>query len=85
VAWAIHVLAHEAAHARGILDEATAECYGLQTTADAAMQLGRSRRDADYLAAVYWKHWYVWLGDSWRSSECRPGGRLDLHKRGQWP
>jgi hypothetical protein len=85
VAWAVHALAHEAAHARGILNEATAECYGLQTTADVAMQLGRSRKDADYLAAVYWKHWYVWLGDHWRSSECRRGGRLDVHRRGQWP
>jgi hypothetical protein len=79
-AWAIHVLAHESQHARGILDEATAECYGLQTTADAAVQLGMSRNDASYLAAVYWKHWYVWLGKAWRSSECRPGGRLDLHR-----
>jgi hypothetical protein len=85
VAWAVHTLAHEAAHARGILDEATAECYGLQTTADVAMQLGRSRKDADYLAAIYWKHWYVWLGGTWRSSECRPGGRLDLDRRSHWP
>jgi len=85
VAWAVHVLAHEAQHARGILDEATAECYGLQATADVAMKLGRSRKDAAYLAAVYWKHWYVWLGDPWRSSECRRGGRLDLGRRGQWP
>jgi hypothetical protein len=85
LAWAVHTLAHEAQHARGILDEATAECYGLQTTADAAIQLGRSRKDAAYLAAVYWKHWYVWLGDHWRSSECRRGGLLDLHRRGQWP
>jgi hypothetical protein len=84
-AWAIHVLAHESQHARGILDEATAECYGLQTTAEAAVHLGRSRNDASYLAAVYWKHWYVWLDDAWRSSECRPGGRLDLHSGGQWP
>lgn len=85
VAWAVHTLAHEAAHARGILNEATAECYGLQTTADVAMQLGRTRKDADYLAAVYWKHWYVWLGDDWRSSECRRGGLLDVRRRGQWP
>jgi hypothetical protein len=85
LAWAVHTLAHEAQHARGILDEATAECYGLQTTADAAIQLGRSRKDAAYLAAVYWKHWYVWLGDRWRSSECRPGGRLDLDRSRHWP
>jgi hypothetical protein len=85
VAWAVHALAHESQHARGILDEATAECYGLQTTADVALKLGRSRKDAAYLAAVYWKHWYVWLRDSYRSSECRPGGRLDLHRGGQWP
>jgi hypothetical protein len=85
LAWAIHALAHESQHARGILDEATAECYGLQTTADVAVKLGRSRKDAAYLAAVYWKHWYVWLRDSYRSSECRPGGRLDLHRGGRWP
>jgi hypothetical protein len=85
VAWAVHVLAHESQHARGIWDEAMAECYGLQMTADVAMKLGRSRKEAAYLAAVYWKHWYVWLRDSYRSSECRPGGRLDLHRRDQWP
>lgn len=85
LAWSVETLAHEAAHAGGIASEAVAECYGLQTTAEVAVRLGRSRDEGRYLAAIYWKHWYVWLPHRYHASECRDGGRLDLHKGHQWP
>jgi hypothetical protein len=85
LAWSVHALAHESVHASGIPNEAIAECYGLQTTAEVAVGLGRSRDEGRYLAAVYWRHWYVWLPHRYHSSECRDGGRLDLHKGHWWP
>jgi hypothetical protein len=85
LAWAVETLAHEAVHARGIADEAKAECYGMQAIPQVAAQLGRTPLEGRYLAAVYWKHWYAWLQTPFRSPECRNGGRLDLHARNRWP
>ena len=85
MAWSAHVLAHEAVHARGILNEAVAECRGLQTVAKAVVRLGRSKQEAAYLTAAYWKHLYFTLADDYRSPECHDGGRLDLRARAQWP
>ena len=36
LAWAIHTLAHESFHLRGISVESTTECYAMQTTAAVA-------------------------------------------------
>jgi hypothetical protein len=73
----VKVLAHESQHLRGITDEATAECYGIQETAFTARDLGASRAEADAMAR------YVWLAlrympPAYVSDECRPGGKLDL-------
>jgi hypothetical protein len=85
LAWSVHALAHESVHAGGIRNEALAECYGLQATAEVATRLGRSRDEGRYLAAVYRKHWYVWAAHRYHSAECRDGGRLDVNKGHWWP
>jgi hypothetical protein len=86
LAWSVQSLAHEAEHASGIVSEVLAECYGLQATPRAARLLGRTHEEGQYLAAVYWKHWYAWLGPSYSSNECRNGGALDLHPGSDvWP
>jgi hypothetical protein len=49
IGWAIHTLAHEAFHLRGISQENVAECYAMQTTAFAARKLGVPPRRARQL------------------------------------
>lgn len=49
LAWSVETLAHESVHAGGIANEAVAECYGLQMTAEVATRLGRSRDEGRYL------------------------------------
>jgi hypothetical protein len=87
LAWAVAVLAHESEHVRGIDDEAAAECYGMQSIRAAARALGATRREAAFLAVLYWYRWYPGLDDpDYRSPECRDGGRLDLRRRSTiWP
>jgi hypothetical protein len=86
VAWSVETLAHEAQHASGILSEVQAECYGMQTTTAAALLLGTTRAEGQYLATLYWKRWYAWLKPPYSSSECRNGGALDLRPdRNAWP
>lgn len=86
LAWSVEALAHESQHASGILSEVQANCYGMQSTATAALLLGRTWKEGRYLATAYWKHWYPWLGPSVSSSECRDGGALDLHLGSDvWP
>jgi hypothetical protein len=58
----------------------------MQTIARAAVLLGRPPAQARYLAALYAKHWYPWWPRTYRSPECRNGGRLDLHpSTNVWP
>jgi len=85
LAWSAHVLAHESVHVQGVLSEAVAECRGLQTTANAVVQLGKSKEEAAYLAAVYWKHLYLTLDDDFHSPECHDGGTLDVRTSAKWP
>jgi hypothetical protein len=86
LALAVGSLAHESMHVSGILDEATAECEGMQTIARAAVLLGRSSAEGRYLAVLYAKHWYPWWPAAYRSPECRNGGHLDLYPATDvWP
>jgi hypothetical protein len=86
LAWSVGALAHEAQHVAGIFSEIEAECYGMQSIARAARLLGRTAREARYLATLYWKHWYFWVSREYWSRECRNGGRLDLRPNtGRWP
>ena len=87
LAFSVATLSHEAQHLRGILNEAQAECYGLQTITRTAELLGRSRAEGRYLAELYWRDEYPDIRDSaYRSKECRDGGKLDLHPASNvWP
>jgi hypothetical protein len=86
IAIGVAVLAHEAQHARGIANEATTECYGIQTIAGTARRLGASGAYARSLARSYWRDVYVRLSDEYRSERCRDGGTLDRRKKSTiWP
>jgi hypothetical protein len=86
IAIGVAVLAHEAQHARGIANEATTECYGIQTIAGTARRLGASRAYARSLARSYWSNIYVRHSDEYRSDRCRDGGTLDRRKKSTiWP
>ena len=83
---AVHVLAHEAIHLRGWTDEAVAECYGLQYTAQVARGLGASSQRAQALAEFYWRVVYPEMPDAYRTPDCADGARLDRHKNSLvWP
>jgi hypothetical protein len=74
---AVHVLTHEAMHLAGVVGEAAAECAAVQRDAHTARLLGAAAPDAAALAATYWQEVYPHLPESYRSSDCRPGGALD--------
>jgi hypothetical protein len=86
LAWSVHVLAHESVHVAGHYDEVKAECWGMQLTAKAAMELGRTAKEGRYLADLAWKRWYRRTPAAYRSPACRDGGPLDLHRKSRvWP
>jgi hypothetical protein len=77
-AWAVHTLAHESFHLRGISSEAMTECYALQNTAFVAERLGVDGATAQRLQRWVYVRGYPNEPDEYRSDECRDGGRLDL-------
>jgi hypothetical protein len=83
---AVHTLAHEVWHLRGIHDEAITECYALQTTAQAALLLGADTQHAD-AAALYSITWfYPHEPSEYRTGKCFNGGPLDLRPADpNWP
>lgn len=86
LAVAVQTLMHEAQHVRGVVNEAGAECYGLQMTRDAARRLGANRAYAATLARTYWTEVYELLPAEYRSDECRDGGALDASPNSRvWP
>ena len=86
LAWSVYALAHESVHVAGYRSERTATCWGLQRVAETAELLGRTAKEGRYLAELAWKTWYPKARPSYRSPECRDGGRLDLHRQSDvWP
>jgi hypothetical protein len=86
LAFAFGVLAHEAQHAVGVESEPVAECRGMQQARDVAKGLGATSEGAAEAARLYWQ--VIYPGDlpSYRSRECRNGGRLDLRPNSEvWP
>lgn len=83
---AVHVLAHESIHLAGVVDEATADCLGMQLDAYVAERLGATPAFARSLAREYWTTYYPSQEASYRSPSCRDGRALDLFpdRRG-WP
>ncbi len=79
---ALAVLTHEAWHLRGVGDEATTECYALQSGVQIGQRLGLSEDTARQLMrqqlaenALQGRGNPEYLV----SSDCRDGGRLDLN------
>jgi hypothetical protein len=86
LAWSVQALAHESVHVSGFLNEAAAECYGMQRIVDLASRLGRTSSEGRYLSELFWKGFYPWDRPTYRSVECRNGGALDLRPQAKiWP
>jgi len=76
--YAMLVLAHEAYHTAGVVNEVEANCFGIQAMAYAATRLGGADNEARLLAlamASLAPH----QRDGYATSECRRGSPLDLH------
>ena len=76
---AVHILTHESMHMSGTTNEAIAECHGMQHDTAMAEDLGAPPAAAHALAVAYWRTVYPNMPDGYTSSDCRPGGSLDLH------
>jgi hypothetical protein len=78
---------HEAVHVRGIVDEAVAECFGMQLMAYFMFRMGTEAPLAIEAATDYATLLYERVNPTdYVSSECRPGGALDLQpERPEWP
>jgi hypothetical protein len=84
--WSVAALSHESVHASGILNEAKAECFGMQQIPLVGRALGRTAAEGRYLARLYWELWYRFNRPPYTSEECREGGKLDLHADSTvWP
>jgi hypothetical protein len=85
-AYSLAVLAHEAVHVSGNSDEVEAYCYGMQSISKAAVALGRTRREGQYLATRFFRHWHPRYQPAFRTSACANNGRLDLRRKTNvWP
>jgi len=83
---AVHVLAHEAMHLRGVRSEAVADCLAVQLDAIAAAALGADRAFARSMARELWDDFYVVRDRTFRTVTCHDGGELDLFPdRPGWP
>lgn len=76
---AVHVLTHETMHMAGNTSESVTECYATQHDTEMAELLGASPDEAHQLAVRYWQFFYPRMPDGYRTSNCKPGGPLDLH------
>jgi hypothetical protein len=89
-ALALQTVTHESYHLLGYRNEATTECYGLQSLWYSAVRLGASTRQAEALAALYATAMYpnrrTGSHPEYWSAECRDGGKLDLRPGSHaWP
>lgn len=84
---AVHVLSHESWHLAGIRDEAVTECYAVQTDALIADRLGATPGQASAIATWAFRTNNDNGTPVYRfSSDCSPGGRLDLDPHtAVWP
>jgi hypothetical protein len=87
VAQAVDTVAHETMHASySIVNEAKAECYGIQYTAYTAGQLGAGARYSRRLAVSAWRAYAGYRGTEYWSPRCRDGGAWDLNPQSSiWP
>jgi hypothetical protein len=84
--WALHTLAHEAFHMRGVGAEAQTECYAMQTTAPVAVSLGIPAGRAKQLQRWLWSKGYPNEPEEYSTTACHDGGPYDLHPGSSaWP
>jgi hypothetical protein len=85
LAAAAATLAHESWHLRGVRDESTTECYGIQTTAFALERLGAPAAYAEDVAR--YSETRILREPRYAPTEaCRNGGPLDLRPASSvWP
>ncbi len=84
-ATAVEVLAHESYHLAGFQNEATTECYALQTMPFVASQFHATPQQIRTWVAYSFAR-YPTLADDYTSPDCVPGGKLDLHSpESIWP
>ncbi len=74
---AVDVLAHEAFHLRGIMNEAETECRSLQAMAWTAEQLGATPEQGRAMAAAQFTGAYLEMPARYRGADCVDGGPLD--------
>jgi len=85
LASAVVTLSHEPQHSKGIAEEFVAECNAIQLANGTAIKLGASTAYAAALVRTYWRHYAAEL-PTYRSAECRQGGKLDLGRADSiWP
>ena len=83
---AVHTLAHEAWHLRGIRTESVTECRALQTTAFAASLFGADPAQAQATASYAFLRLYPNLPDEYRDVDCGNGGPMDIRPTDPlWP
>jgi hypothetical protein len=75
---AVDVLAHEAWHLRGIVDEGETECRSLQTMAWTAQQLGATAEQGRAMARAQYDGGYRDMPARYQHGGCTDGGALDL-------
>jgi hypothetical protein len=86
LALAVDVLAHEAWHLAGVIDEAVTECRAVQSIAWTAQRLGATEPQGRALARVYLETGYPRLPERYRSGACANGGELDMRPQDEaWP
>lgn len=77
----IAVLAHESWHLRGVRDEATTECYAVQSGVELGRRLGLSVSRARQLMRQQLAENALQRSDYVVTAGCRDGGSLDLRPR----
>lgn len=80
------VLAHEAEHVIGTVEETVTECRAMQRLRQTARLFGASRAYAASLAETFWEDVYPYNLPAYKTSACRDGGPLDLRPGSSvWP
>jgi hypothetical protein len=90
VVQALETISHESYHLLGYRNEATTECYGMQSLWYSAVKLGATPELGETLAALYATQMYpsrrTGAHPEYWSAQCRDGGKLDLRPASHaWP
>jgi len=87
IAFGLVTFTHEMIHTLGIQNEAVAQCFGMQFAWRAARLLGAGAVYGERVAQLAYRLYNPRvLPRKYLSSECRPGGKLDLSPKDDlWP